>query len=386
MPTRRRPPLRRSQPFRAAGAGGHRSARRRKAATPRPRKPAIATETQLLEYGSFELPRVKERTPRRQGGDFLKFALGEWVRFEDKPDDDGGKLVAGVTNEVARTGRQSLFIEFTKLTKPQMFAEISSQPIPVKPSAPYRVSIWGRMDKKQPLTIEQRIPNLYLQVDFFQADGETQTGDQVFRVQPMPGSRRVKPFFSTERWSEYYAEVETPEDAGYLKITWRWATNPPKIAAPGAPPDKSETNGVMYFDDATLIGERVDTDEPEPEETPEGTPGAESVQMKQLKPGDEAAEPPESTEFDLDLPPEIANKPSPIVMGLVNPAATPPADCAPGAPTATPTSDRAWNSCCAPGAEAWGQRDSCGKGGRDSKAGEALIIPRQLSRVVSCRK
>jgi hypothetical protein len=281
--------------------------------TPRLRKPAIPTETEILEYGSFELPRVKGRTPRRQGGDFLKFAMGEWVRFEDKPDEEGGKLVAGLTNEVARTGRQSLYIEFTKLTKPQVSAEISSQLIPVKPAAPYRVSIWGRMDKKQPLTIDQRIPNLFLQVDFFQADGETQTGDQVFRVQPMPGSRRVKPFFFTDHWAEYYAETVTPEDAGYLKITWKWI----------APPDKGETNGVMYFDDATLIGERVATEEPEPEDAPEGTPGAGAVEMKQLKPGDDAVEPPESTEFDLDLPPEIGNKPAnPAPASPANPAAT----------------------------------------------------------------
>src|ERR1700712_3493484 len=68
-------------------------------------KPAIPTDTQILEYGSFELPRVTGRTPKRNGGDFLKFTQGEWMRFLDKPDDEGGKLVAGVTNEVARTGR-----------------------------------------------------------------------------------------------------------------------------------------------------------------------------------------------------------------------------------------------------------------------------------------
>ena len=279
-------------------------------------RPAIATDTQILDYGSFELPRVTARTPRRKGGDFLKFTEGEWMRFNDKPDDEGGSLVAGVTNEVARTGRQSLFIEFTKLTKPLASAEISSQLIAVKPANPYRVSIWGRMDKKQPLTIEQRIPNLYLQVDFFQPDQQTQTGDQVFRIQPMPGSRRLKPFFNTERWSEYYADVTTPEDAGYIKITWRWTT----------PPDAGETNGVMYFDDATLIGARVE-DEPEPEDAPDGTPGAE---MKE-KPEKEV---PESTEPDLDLPPEIGNRPAiPQAPGAMKPAETP----APSEPAAVPT-------------------------------------------------
>lgn len=221
-------------------------------------------ENQILEYGSFELPRVKERLPKLKGGNFLLLTSDEWMDFRGDPDSDRGTLVIGLTNEVARTGRQSMYVEFSKLKKPRAAATMSSQLIAVKPNQPYRVGIWGRMDKKQVLTLDQPLPLLRLQVDFFQGDGETQTGDQIFRVQPMPGSRDRPPFFITKDWREYYAEVQTPEDAGFIKITWSWT----------APPDAGEINGVMYFDDATLIGEKVVVpEEPEPTEpSPDGTP------------------------------------------------------------------------------------------------------------------
>jgi len=79
----------------------------------------------------------------------------------------------------------------------------------------------------------------------------------------MPGSRDRPPFFVSKEWREYYADMQTPEDAGYLKITWSWTS----------PPEAGEINGVMFFDDATLIGEKVEVPE-EPEPTPEGTPAA----------------------------------------------------------------------------------------------------------------
>jgi hypothetical protein len=248
------------------------AAEAQKAATPPPAaaKPAVQTPpkrtaapaNQILEYGSFELPRVQARTPKLKGGNFLLFTSDEWMDFHGEPDSSHGSLVLGLTNEVARTGRQSMYVEFNKLNKPRAEAMLVSQLIAIKPDQPYRAGLWGRMDKKQPLTLDQPLPSLRLQIDFFQADGETQTGDQVFRVQPMPGSRDREPFFVSKEWREYYADMQTPEDAGFLKITWSWTS----------PQEAGEINGVMYFDDATLIGEKVEVPEEPPEPAPEGTP------------------------------------------------------------------------------------------------------------------
>ncbi len=247
------------------------AAEAQKAATPPPAgaKPTVQTPpkrtpqpaNQILEYGSFELPRVQARMPKLKGGNFLLFTSDEWMDFHGEPDSSHGSLVIGLTNEVSRTGRQSMYVEFSKLNKPRAEAMMVSQLIPIKADKPYRVGIWGRMDKKQALTLDQPLPLLRLQIDFFQADGETQTGDQIFRVQPMPGSRDRPAFFVSQEWREYYAEMQTPEDAGFLKITWSWTS----------PPEPGEINGVMFFDDATLIGEKVEVPE-EPAPAPEGTP------------------------------------------------------------------------------------------------------------------
>jgi hypothetical protein len=250
-----------------AGAAEAQTAAKSRAAGAQPPAPAAPKRTpapanQILEFGSFELPRVQARMPKLKGGNFLLFTSDEWMDFHGEPDSSHGSLVIGLTNEVARTGRQSMYVEFNKLQKPRAEAMLVSQLIPIKPDKPYRVGIWGRMDKKQPLTLDQPLPALRLQIDFFQPDGETQTGDQVFRVQPMPGSRDRPPFFVSKEWREYYADMQAPEDAGYLKISWSWTS----------PQEPGEINGVMFFDDATLIGEKVEPVAEPTEPAPEGTP------------------------------------------------------------------------------------------------------------------
>lgn len=274
--------------------------------TPPPSTPAPVT--QILEYGSFELPRVQARTPKLKGGNFLLFTSDEWMAFHGDPERARGTLTIGLTNEVARTGRQSMYIEFAKLQKPRAEAVLVSQLIPVKPDKPYRVALWGRMDKKQALTLDQPLPALRLQIDFFQMDGETQTGDQVFRVQPMPGSRDRPPFFVSKEWREYYADLQTPEDAAFLKITWSWTS----------PQEPEEINGVMYFDDATLVGEKVEVPEEPTEPTAEGAPLVPPpAAAAPAPPAGELVFPPPATERKVTVPPKASPAPK------AAPAATP---------------------------------------------------------------
>jgi hypothetical protein len=284
------------------------------AATPAPAalKRTPAPVNQILEYGGFELPRVQARMPKLKGGNFLLFTSDEWMDFHGEPDSSHGSLVIGLTNEVARTGRQSMYIEFNKLNKPRAEAMLVSQLIPVKPDKPYRVGLWGRMDKKQPLPLDQPLPALRLQIDFFQPDGETQTGDQVFRVQPMPGSRDRPPFFVSKEWREYYAEMQTPEDAGYLKISWSWTS----------PQEPGEINGVMYFDDATLIGEKVEVPE-EPTEPAPDAPAAPAAAppAPAAPPGSELLFPPPAT-APKATPAPVAN-PAPKAAPAATPAPKP---------------------------------------------------------------
>ncbi len=201
---------------------------------------------QLLESGSFEWPPVSSRKPRSNGADVSKSAMNaDWITFTDKPDAEGGQLILGLTNEISRTGRQCIYVEFNKLTKPLVSTQLSSNFIPVFPGKPYHVAIWGRISKKQPLTLDQRVPYLKLRIDWFMADKEEQTGEVIWKVQPIPGSKLRKPLFTSAQWNEYFADVKSPADAAFIKVTWFWDT----------PPQEGETNGVIYFDDAVIEGD-----------------------------------------------------------------------------------------------------------------------------------
>jgi hypothetical protein len=249
---------------------------------------------QLLEEGSFEGLGVTKRKSIAEGGNIAK-ASNEWVMFKDKSDPDGGRIILGLTNEIARTGRQSLFVNFDNVTKPRAVATLSSELISILPGKTYHVSIWGRVDKENPLALDQRLPLLKLRVEWYAAppeeveeaeeakpaDGKTpeakpaaakaadasptdgkapeaaeeedinptgqpeQVGEAEFRVQPMPGSKKRKPFFTAAKWSEFYADLESPAGATTMKITWTWET----------PPQAGTTNGLIFFDDAGVEGE-----------------------------------------------------------------------------------------------------------------------------------
>jgi len=225
----------------------------------------------LLYTGSFERPRVKARTTKEGGGSpVVTVGRREWARFDHKQGDKGGQLLAGLTNEIARTGQQSLYVEFNKLTALLSTAELASEMISILPGQPYRISIWGRVDKQRPLTLDQRIPSLRLEVEFFQADQETQTGESEFRTQPIPGSPGSRPLFNSENWAEFATEITAPEDAAFLRMTWTVASSP----------QTGETNGVIFFDDANVKGPPGKTPEEIADEEESAAAKAEAAEAK----------------------------------------------------------------------------------------------------------
>ena len=228
------------------------------AATPRPR-PQMTDERQLIETGSFDKPKVAKRSPVETVPDLLRFTHGEWVSFGPNPAAKGSGLSTGLTNEASRTGKQSVYVNFEHVKKPGAFVVLSSGQIPVKPSLVYRVHLWGRMDAVQPIILDQRVPVLRMQVEFFQADGETGTGEPIIKVQPIPGTPNRPLFFTADRWTEFYNDATAPDDAAFVKVTWSFGTTNAE----------GETNGVVFFDDFGISGERVpgfDPDAPEPAE------------------------------------------------------------------------------------------------------------------------
>lgn len=226
-----------------------------------PSTPAPAAPENLIKNGGFEVPEVTAPTNEREGANPSRAADGttSWTHFlapTTTQDKTGGDLIVGITNQFAHSGKQSIFIDFKEVTV-QRRSFLTTDLIPVKPGQLYRVALWGRIDAKRPLSLDQRRPLLKLDFDYFSPDTETQSEKSDHGTQIIPGSLDRMMFFST-KWNEYYRLVRPPVDAAWMKVTFRWETD--KIA--GA------TDGVIYFDDVTVTavpgGESLAPGEPIP--------------------------------------------------------------------------------------------------------------------------
>lgn len=199
----------------------------------------------LLKDGGFETPAVQARTPKDQGGDPTNNGKGPgWISFNFRNTGSNGLVTGGLTNEVAHSGRQSLFIRFDHVNGAYRSASLVSNLIPVVSGTDYVVGIWGRNDARDIINSEGRSAYLKLEIDYFGNDGNASVGDPVYRVQPLPSSKGHVPFFKPDAWAPLAFEVTTPPGAVFAQITWRWETGS----------DPGEVNGVMFFDDAAMSG------------------------------------------------------------------------------------------------------------------------------------
>jgi hypothetical protein len=211
-------------------------------------------EEQAFLNAGFELPKITARTPEPKGANPALPAIvndqerekqTQWAHFqtfgipEDKEGD--GALVVGLTNELARSGKQSLYVDFQKLKTKGKSAFLMSDLVPVKGGNTYHVSIWGRIDRKRPLALDQRKPYLQLEATFFKAGAEEQTGDPEVRTQMIPG-KQDRLIFVSGKWNEFFGNIRTPDDAALMQITFRWQTTN----------DAGTTDGLIYFDDAAI--------------------------------------------------------------------------------------------------------------------------------------
>jgi hypothetical protein len=199
----------------------------------------------LFPGGSFEAPVVKGRTSAGQGGDPTAAPKPPpWVAFNFENTGTNNIVTGGLTNEVARTGTQSLFINFDHVNQPYQSAILVSNFVPVVAGAEYHVGIWGRTDANDLINSQGRSAYLKLEVDFFAKDAFQAVGEPFLRVLPIPGSKDHDPYFRPDAWQPYFLKFTTPAGAVFAQITWRWETGG----------DPGEINGIMYFDDVTMTG------------------------------------------------------------------------------------------------------------------------------------
>src|SRR5678816_3921116 len=77
----------------------------------------------LFGSSSFEEPVVTHRTPETDEGLIqTEESTTPWAYFGASQDETGGKIIVGITNEIARTGKQSIYVDFEKVTANQKLA------------------------------------------------------------------------------------------------------------------------------------------------------------------------------------------------------------------------------------------------------------------------
>jgi hypothetical protein len=204
---------------------------------------ATAFGGNLLKDSSFETPTVAARTLSTDGGDPTNHGRGPgWIMLQTSG--TGSAITAGLTNEIAHTGHQSLLVHFNHVATEDPGITLVSNFFPIVSGTTYDAGLWGRMDPKDPLDPQGRSAYLKLEVDFFAKDANTSVGDPVYAVQPLPGSKNHDPFFKTDVWRFFHAQVPVPPGAVFAQITLKWETEA----------DQGETNGVLFFDDAEFSG------------------------------------------------------------------------------------------------------------------------------------
>lgn len=209
---------------------------------------AAAVAEPLLSEGGFESPVVRERTPASAGGTPIKGAgKRDWTEFLLKP---GAGFTAGLANGFARTGKQSLYASFEKFDGLSAGFTLVSRLVPVQAGSKYRAFIWGRSHPDRPLTLDQRTPFLKFMAEFFLADGIANTGEAEIRLHPLPDNRvrlgKRPPLFNSNQWNEFSVDLTAPEDAAFVRITWKIEVG----REPGT------TSGIFHLDDAGLTGPR----------------------------------------------------------------------------------------------------------------------------------
>jgi len=219
------------------------------------------------------LPTVKTTTLKDSGGNPVNNGINSlWHTFSIKSQPPGGVLTAGLTNEIAHKGAQSFFVKFDNVERSYQNAVLQTVPIAVIPDTPYRLNFWGRVDKKNPLTLGERPAYLKIQIEFFKEDGTTPTGDPEYRIQSLPGSKNRDPIFTADKWNEFFLEFTPPTDATFMLVNLMFET--------GSNPGK--TNGIIYVDDFSITGEfsGKKVPPPKPEDAEETAPAAETTPAK----------------------------------------------------------------------------------------------------------
>jgi hypothetical protein len=231
--------------------------------------PSLFALGNLLQ-GDFESPAVQSRATVAQGGDPTSGKSDRpWIFLRVLPKKTGtnGSISTGLTNEIARGGSQSFFVEFDHVKTPYQSATLTSNLFPIVSGSEYQIGIWGRTDAKNPVTGDARPAYLKLEADFFGADGNTSIGDPFYSIIALYSQQDHKPSFPADDWQQFFGRVTPPAGAVFVQVKW---------IAETAGNEPGELNTTLFLDDATILGEPnpIPNLTPSPVEEPSPAPDA----------------------------------------------------------------------------------------------------------------
>jgi hypothetical protein len=178
--------------------------------------PALALPP-VAESG-FETPVIQARTALSSGADITESGSSVvWVKsFNAITAPEEGKVELGLTNEVAHSGKQCLYLSFTDVAKKYMGAYFTTKPLPVESGGRYRVNLWLKGSETKP--IEEGIGGK-VSVAFLAADKTTKVGKLVY----LPISASVS-LYSASAWTEYSESFAVPDGASFAYVNCAWQT------------------------------------------------------------------------------------------------------------------------------------------------------------------
>jgi hypothetical protein len=200
---------------------------------------SLTLAANLPENGGFEDPPVSARATIQDGGDPTNGGSGPgWSKIRPKKADSLGEIVLGLTNEVAHSGKQSLFVEFNHFLGGANGAALVSEMLPVQPGQDYLFSIWNRLDANSPVTTSGTAI-LKINIGYFTSDATPVAGKSLNTYAPLaPGRGNAE--LSAQEWSVIERKAPTPADAAFARITLIWQS------------DAAEVTGTVFFDDVAL--------------------------------------------------------------------------------------------------------------------------------------
>jgi hypothetical protein len=135
---------------------------------------SAAEAPNLLLNGSFETPTVEARTAADAGGSpVLGSNESSWQELTGDTQEEAGKITFGLTNSIARTGKQSDVRRFSESHRQGADSAAGHQNDSGQPDTTYEISIWGRIDRDRPVALDERRPHMWIDVEFLQKDQQT---------------------------------------------------------------------------------------------------------------------------------------------------------------------------------------------------------------------